>query len=816
MNIRTEDYEKIGTFYLGREYDLASQELEDELVLYDSKDLVTHGVVLGMTGSGKTGLCISLLEEAAMDSIPAIVIDPKGDIPNLLLTFPEFSGENFRPWINEDDARKKGKTPEEFAEAQAAMWKKGIGDWGQSEERVRQFRDKVDINIYTPGSSAGIPVSILSSLNAPPFEVLDDPELLGERVESTVTSLLGLMGIEADPIQSQEHIYLSQIFLTAWQKEEDLTLARLVHYIQNPPFDTVGVLPIDSFFPEKKRFAFSMQLNNLLASPGFQAWMRGVPLDIKSMMHGPDGKPRISIFSIAHLDDSERMFFVSLLLNQILSWMRAQSGTSSLRALLYMDEIFGFLPPVSNPPSKKPLMTMLKQARAYGLGLLLATQNPVDLDYKALSNIGTWFLGRLQTQRDKERVLAGLEGAASTQGGEFNKKEMEEILAGLDSRVFLMNNVHEDGAVIFHVRWVMSYLRGPLSRRQIKTLTDEKRVVNEVAAPAPAAMDAEEKPAESPGVVYQLPSSIEQVYFPVNVSTEEPIVYLPALYMPTEVLFDQAKYKLHGKRSLIWLVRLSEDNSLIDYGNARALSKTPGGVGREAPPRAAHSGLPDFAQKSTYYTRQKKSATDWIYHNYALEIRYAPDLKEYSHVDEDESDFRVRLQQSAREERDRQIEKLRQSYGSKIKSLEKKLESSLRALEREEEQARRAKMNTMISLGSTILGAVLGRKRFGIGTVSRGSSAARGVSRSWKEGRDVEHAESKAESYKQDLDEMENELEGEIERIREQLDPLSLPLETVRVSPYKKNIQIKRCALAWIPYARTSDTEVEPVWQPTV
>ena len=475
MEIATEDYEKLGKFYLGRGYDLKAGELEDELVLYDSKDLVTHGVVLGMTGSGKTGLCLALLEEAAMDGVPAIIIDPKGDIPNLLLTFPEFRGEDFRPWINEDDARKKGVTPDEFSDKTAGMWKDGIASWGQSPERVKQLREKVDITVFTPGSKAGIPVSILSSLEVPPFEVMDDGELLGERIESTVSSLLSLVGVDADPIQSPEAALLGAVFNHCWAAEQSLTLESLIRNIQKPAFGKIGVIDVDSFMSEKERQKLALKFNNLLASPGFSTWLEGPPLDVKRMLYGEDGKPQVSIFSIAHLSDAERMFFVSLLLNQMLAWMRTQKGTTSLRALLYMDEIYGYLPSSAYPPSKKPLLTMLKQARAFGLGVLAATQNPVDLDYKALSNMGTWWLGRLQTERDKARVLDGLEGAAADGGGSFNRKEMEELLAGLDSRVFLMNNVHDDAPTVMHVRWVMSYLCGPMTRGQIKGLMDPVR-----------------------------------------------------------------------------------------------------------------------------------------------------------------------------------------------------------------------------------------------------------------------------------------------------------------------------------------------------
>ena len=417
-----QDYEKLGAFYLGRPFDPSTGKAGDGLILYDSKDLVTHAVCFGMTGSGKTGLCLALLEEAAIDGVPALVIDPKGDISNLLLTFPELSPEDFLPWINEDDARSKGISPEEYARKQAELWKNGLAAWGQDSNRIRRLRAAADFAIYTPGSTAGLPVSILKSFAAPGAAIIDDPELLRERVNATATALLALVGIQADPVQSREHILLATILGNAWKQGRDLDLAALIQAVQSPPVSRIGVLDLEAFYPAKERFALSMSLNNLLASPGFEAWLEGEPLDIAGLLYTPEGKPRVSIFSIAHLGDTERMFFVSLLLNQTLSWMRMQSGTTSLRAMLYMDEIFGYFPPVANPPSKQPLLTLLKQARAFGLGVVLATQNPVDLDYKGLSNAGTWFIGRLQTDRDRSRVLDGLEGAA---GAGFDRQRIE-------------------------------------------------------------------------------------------------------------------------------------------------------------------------------------------------------------------------------------------------------------------------------------------------------------------------------------------------------------------------------------------------------
>ena len=405
--------EKLGSFYLGRNHDLAAGETSSESILYDSMDLTTHAVCVGMTGSGKTGLCLSLLEEAGLDGIPAIAIDPKGDLGNLLLTFPNLEASDCLPWIDESVARRKELTNEAFAEKTANLWKSGLASWGQDGERIRRYRNAVDMAIYTPGSSAGLPLTILKSFNAPPQAVMDDNDALRDRVQASTSGVLALLGIDADPVRSREHILLSNVLDRAWRAGRDLDLPSLIREIQKPPFERVGVVDLETFYPAKDRLELGMQLNNLLASPSFASWLEGEPLDVQKLLYTADGKPRLSILSIAHLNDSERMFFVTILLNEILSWMRSQPGTGSLRAILYMDEVFGYFPPVANPPSKKPMLTLLKQARAYGLGCVLATQNPVDLDYKGLSNAGTWFLGRLQTERDKARVLEGLEGASA-------------------------------------------------------------------------------------------------------------------------------------------------------------------------------------------------------------------------------------------------------------------------------------------------------------------------------------------------------------------------------------------------------------------
>ncbi len=469
------DYDKLGSFYLGKKHDLSSGETLNDKILYDSKDLTTHAVCVGMTGSGKTGLCVSLLEEAALDGVPAICIDPKGDLGNLLLGFPDFDRAKFSEWVDPAAAQRKGLSTDEMGAKMAALWKSGLADWDQGGERVEQYNDAVERLIFTPGASHGIPMTVLKSFDAPPKALRDDADAFRARVASAVSGLLALLGIDADPVRSREHIFLSNIITHAWNADNDLDVGEMIAEIQSPPFEKVGVMDLETFYPAKERTKLAMELNNLLASPAFAGWMTGQPLNVQQLFYSPEGKPRHSIISIAHLDDAQRMFFVTILLNEVLAWTRTQSGTSSLRALLYMDEVFGYFPPTANPPSKQPMLTLLKQARAFGLGVVLATQNPVDLDYKGLSNTGTWLLGRLQTERDKMRVMEGLEGASAEAGGSFDKQAMERTLAGLGSRVFMMNNVHDDTPQVFHTRWAMSYLAGPLARDRIKQLMDPVR-----------------------------------------------------------------------------------------------------------------------------------------------------------------------------------------------------------------------------------------------------------------------------------------------------------------------------------------------------
>lgn len=815
-----QDFEKLGMFYLGREYDLPGSKLQDNLVLYDAKDLNTHAVCVGMTGSGKTGLCIGLLEEAAIDGIPAIAIDPKGDITNLLLSFPELQPQDFLPWINEDDARRKEQTPQEYAAAQASLWKKGLAEWGQQPERIRMLRDKADFAIYTPGSTAGLPVSLLGSMAPPPPQVLDDNELMQERIDTFSIGLLSLLGINVDPLKTREHILITNILHRVWREGRTLNLASLIQLIQKPPLEQIGVMPMESFYPSKDRFQLAMTINNLLAAPGFEAWLHGEPLQIDRFLYTPSGKPRIAIFSIAHLNDAERMFFVSLLFNEVLAWMRSKPGTTSLRALVYMDEIFGYLPPTANPPSKKPMLTLLKQARAFGVGIVLATQNPVDLDYKALSNTGTWFIGRLQTERDKARVLDGLEGAAISARGGFDRRTMEQTLAALGKRVFLMNNVNESEPVVFQTRWVMSYLRGPMTRTQIKTLMDTYKATAAPATASGAAAASAAAPSQaSPSIAAKgskpvLSPSIRQFFAPVRLPAAggEKLYYAGKLVGHAAILFDDSRAKVRFNAKNTYSIEFPTVLDSLTWDGCQPLELEPDALQSEPAAAAQFLELPNAATIDKNYGKWEKEFADLLYRNETLKLYAHPTLKESAKPGESQRDFMIRINELAIEQRDAELEKLRKKYDQKLSRLQGRLQDALRVVEREAAQAQQQKYDTIVSFGTTLLGAVLGRKSVSSTTLRRASSSARSASRMQKEAQDVARAREKADTLQQEIDALESELRDETNRLRDQFDVGPAALTTTEVKPKKQNISVRFFALTWVPYWQQSDGSMRPAW----
>ncbi len=792
-------FEKLGLFYLGRELDLSTHGTHGtHPLLYDASDLVTHGVIVGMTGSGKTGLGIDLIEECAIDGVPVIAIDPKGDLGNLLLAFPKLAAEDFLPWVDADEARRAGQTTEAFAAAEAKRWSKGLADWGQDGKRIERLRDAAEFALYTPGSSSGRPLSIMKSFAAPDPEIVDDAELLQDRVSTAATSVLTLAGINAEPIKSREHVLLANLFTDSWRAGRDLDLPALIAQIQSPPIARVGVLDLESFFPSKDRFALAMQLNQLLAAPGFGAWLEGEPLDIDRLLYGLNGRPRVSVISIAHLDDQERMFFVSLLLNEIVGWMRSQRGTSSLRALVYFDEIFGFLPPVANPPSKPPLLTLLKQARAFGLGIVAATQNPVDLDYKALSNAGTWMLGRLQTDRDKARVLDGLEGAAGTAGTGFDRAQLDRLLSALGKRQFLLHNVHEKEPVLFETRWALSYLRGPLGREEIRRLTASPTTPNAPSAPVSTVRTVRTVPEVPKGSVPSagapiVDPAIEQFFVPGGTD------YVTMLMGTARISYSDSKLGLDETRDVTVITPITDGPVAVNWDQAEPADFSVNELSKTAPAGATFGPFPAAATRAKNYATWQKDFARWVAQSQSIELFKSSRAKAVSALDESEREFRIRLQTEARESRDGQLARVRQKYASKMTTLQDRIRRAEHAVQVQQAQASGAKMGAAVSIGATIFGALLGRKALSTGTLGRATTAARGMERMGRESGDVSRASETVTALETQLRELESAMEADLQAVSADWDLSNEPFDRLLVKPKRGGVSVQLVALVWVP-----------------
>lgn len=778
-----QDYEKLGVFYLGKIFNPKKQDVSEDLLL-DSKDLTTHAVCVGMTGSGKTGLGIALLEEAALDKIPAIIIDPKGDMGNLLLTFPKLSSKDFLPWVNDSEAERQGQKPADYAETLSKKWKEGLAEWDESQERIKKLRDSVDIAIYTPASEAGIPISILSSFAAPSKEMILDPTALRDRVLSITSSLLGLIGVVADPIKSREHILISTLIEQSWREGKDIDIAGLIQQVQKPPFNKIGALDIDTFFPTKERMNLAINLNGLLASPGFQAWMEGDPLDIDQLLYNKEGKAKLSVISIAHLSDSERMFFVTLLLNELLSWMRKQPGTSSLRALFYMDEIFGYFPPTAVPPSKKPMLTLLKQARAYGLGIILVTQNPVDLDYRGLSNCGTWFIGKLQTERDRARVIEGLNAASN---GELDTKTLDKLIAATKKRIFLLRSIHLKEPVLFETRWTLSYLFGPLTLAQIAKLSGKSGSTRSETL--------REEPVQIAKTKAVVPANIEE-YFISRTNVSDP-TYKPLVAGIAKIHFlDTATH------TDVWedvcIVAGPKADGTIDWDNGENDPEIQNQIETSPVPNSSFQELPAFLMQEKNYVAIQKSLATWLYQNQYKSLFKYQDLALISKSDENEEDFRIRVSLALRENRDQVVSQLRQKYGQKINTLTEKLRRAQDKLNQKQYQSLWQKAETLISFGSTILGAILG-KGVTKGTISQTGTSIRRMGKIGKDSQAAKDAEEDLNSIQQQLNDAQVQLNQEIDQVSKSIDPSEIKLNEIKIKPRKSDITIEKVVLVWWP-----------------
>ncbi len=799
--------EKMGSFFLGAEYDASAGQMTSEVVNYDARDLTTHAVCVGMTGSGKTGLCIGLLEEAAIDKVPALIIDPKGDMTNLMLQFDGLRPSSFEPWINSDDASRKGQSVSEYAAATAEKWRNGLAGWGQTMERIKMLKESVDINIYTPGSDSGIPINIMGSFAAPGIDFDSDAEMLRERIQGTVAALLGMIESKADPVRSREGILLANIFEHFWRENQDLDLATLIKSIQDPPMKQLGVFDIETFFPSKDRFDMAMDFNTLIASPHFKYWLQGEDLDIEKLYFSPDGRPRHSIFYIAHLSDSERMFFTTLLLNSLITWMRRQSGTTSLRSLLYFDEIFGYFPPTAQPPSKKPLLTLLKQARAYGVGCLLVTQNPVDIDYKGLSNAGTWFIGKLQTERDKARVLEGLEGAIAEAGGK--QVDFSKVISSLDSRVFLLHNVHDDEPRVFHTRWVMSYLRGPMTRPQVRSLMADrkKRVGTEFNVDANEVNRARQELPSAPKVAVppSLDHKISQKFLAVWKSASElgmrennGINYVPHILAISKVRFYDEKRHIDLVKDLAYLASAPDEFGRIDWSSAiqinnweRSLLDNPDHPDNV---NVNYESIPEAMDTSREFSAIEKEFSNWLYQTKKIFTLQHEELEIYQSDDESEEAFNLRLELRAREIRDNEVDELRDKYEKKFDKLEDKIRKELRDLDDAESEMRSRRNDELINVVETVFGGVFGKRRRSYGSVSTKRRMAR-------------KAREKVNASKDDLEmleiakeELQHELRARVEDITSKWSDLENGLSKKEIKPRRTDIKVQDVILVWYPY----------------
>lgn len=864
-----QEFDKMGSFYLGKIFSNAENVLTDNYYLYDSKDLTTHAVCVGMTGSGKTGLCINLIEEAAMDNIPALIIDPKGDMSNLALAFPDLSASDFEPWVSNEEAEKNGISVKELSERTAETWRDGLAKWGQDGERIRKMLSNVDIAVYTPGSNAGRKLSFLQTVELPTNAILEDSEALNDYVSVTVSGLLALLGIKSDALNGREHILLSNILLNEWKNGRTLDIATLIQLIMNPNIEKVGILPLDTFFSADDRMKLAMQLNNILASPQFTSWIEGEHLNISNLLYTNEGKPRISILSINHLNDQERMFFVSTVLNKMVSWMRGQQGTSNLRAILYMDEIFGYFPPVSNPPSKQPLITLLKQARAFGLGVVLATQNPVDLDYKGLSNIGTWFIGRLQTAQDKARLIEGLQTAS--ENNVFDKAELEDIISNLPKRTFLVNNVHEDNPLIFQTRWAMSYLAGPLTKKQLTMLnkgyesvantpvsyaegnvtanytadntetnytagntTGNYAAGNVGAVPIPTENTQSEQQNDvsfnqNGGLTNQNGSSVQQNYAPanaMNVANSQasqnkvlaPMVasgvsefylepdngdmtakYIPTLYAIVDIHYEDTKYGVSENEVAVFNTPVKNGLFAVDWKDETGLTPEPEELKNRPSSGLNYGEFSKTIENKTNFAKWEKDLKEYVYRNKNLTIFYNKTSKMYSMTGESSNDFALRSQQVSNEIRDAEMAKIREKYSKKIAAAEEKIRKAEQVVERETDQANAAKLNTAVSIGSTIFDSLLGNKRFGKTTLNKAAGTARAANRAKQQESDIARAQETVDVYRKSLATLQEQLQVELDALNMGFDGNLGAGDEVRIAPKKQDISVRAFALLWIP-----------------
>jgi len=763
-----------------------------ESLALEPRDLTTHGVIVGMTGSGKTGLGLVLLEEALSAGVPVLALDPKGDLGNLLLTFPELDAASFQPWVNESDAREAGLSLEEYAAKVAGEWKEGLAASGIGPERIRALRDTVELTVYTPGSSAGVPLNLIGSLKAPALSWETEAETLRDEIEATVTSVLELVGVAADPLSSREHVLLSNLVEHAWRAGRSLDLGALIGEIQSPPLRKLGVFELDAFFPPAERTELALKLNALVASPSFAIWGEGAALDPAELLGAP-GKPRAAIVYLAHLSEQERQFAVTLILAKVVTWMRGLSGTSDLRALVYMDEVVGFVPPTAVPPAKKPILTILKQARAYGVGMMLATQNPVDLDYKAMSNAATWLVGRLQTERDKERVLEGLKSAA----GDTDVGSLDETIGALEKRQFLLVSAHEPKPVVFSTRWAMSYLRGPLTKEQIEVLMRDRE--RPTAAPSPVSPAEAVSPIHPESALYAHPAApwLAQVGGVPNGSRLRPF-----LAARLGLRFDDATSDIDTSQEWEALygpldTGLELDSEVaVDYDNRDFVPNPPAG--------ATYVELPAELKDESFLRETKVAIQRRVVDAQSLTVFRNRPLKLYSRPGESRETFASRADEAAQSEADRETARIRDRLEAKRERLEAALETARRRAEELEADQKSRTATELLAGAGTVLSVLLGGRGRARTIARAGSAIGTAASRRGMTSRAAERkrtAEEKAAATEQTLEELEQEIVDEVAEIDAEWAAKAEELDEVEIRLEASDVRVVELNVVWVPTA---------------
>jgi hypothetical protein len=763
-------------------------------------DLTTHGVIVGMTGSGKTGLGVDLLEDALLQGIPCLIIDPKGDMGNLLLTFPELRPSDFRPWIDEATADRDGISPDELASRTAQTWRDGLARSGIAPERIARLRQAAGFTIYTPGSSAGVPLDLVGSLKVPAST--DDIELLRDEVEGFASGLLGLVGVEADPLASPEHILIANLVERSWMAGKDLDLATLLAQVADPPMRKLGVLDLDTFYPARDRSELALKLNGLLASPSFSAWHRGLALDIDALLRA-DGRPQAAIISISHLSEAERMFAVTLILGRMVTWTRRQPGSAELRALVYMDEVFGYVPPTARPPAKKPILTILKQARAHGVGMVLSTQNPVDLDYMALSNAGTWMIGRLQTERDKARLLEGMTSAA----GGVDGAQLGAVISALDKREFLLHSTRASAPLRFSTRWAMSYLAGPLTRDQIRRLMgardDQAATSIEPGAAALPTSPESRLADDETSVPPRVAEGVAVVYLDVAAPWAAEIGAVPggrrlapALVARVQMLFDDTRADL--RETVEWEACVPISDREVDWAEAVAVDYDRRDLRHDPPAGATYTLAQAKIANKTWFRATTADLRSHLQREQSITLLTNRQLKLYSRIDEPDSHFAQRCRDTADAAKDAEVAAIRDRLTARMGALRAAIAKYADRIDELEADERDRRNQDLISIGSSVLGSILGG-RASTTTIAR--SAGRAATRGQSSAQRIRTIEKRIEEKDVALDDLEADLREAVAQIEDEWNEKAEAIEPLEIRLHKSDISVEEVSLLWWPVA---------------